>query len=288
MSFDELLDRIYFFDIEVFAHDNLIVFISNKTKERTYFHNGLPNDIQNFLDSINPILVAYNCKGYDKWILKCMLAGFTPEEIKEANDYIINGGEGWNLDAGKINLPPMWDLMDDIVPRKSLKEIEGHMCMDITETTVEFDRPNKWNKQEFEEVLYYCTADVKALIPLMEKRRDYYQAKYTICEMGNIDFEYGLGLTNANLTAVFLKAKRQEHDDKNNYQYPSNFELQKILPEAKEYFDSFIRGDIDIDEQNLPLTLDGMRGNVGAGGIHLALDNYIFESEDFNIGDYYE
>ena len=136
--------------------------------------------------------------------------------------------------------------------------------------------------------MYYCTADVEALIPLFEKLKDGYLAKYTICEMGNIPFDYGLSLTNANLTATFLHAERKEHNDKNDYQYPSNFELEKILPEVKEYFDSFIRGEIDIDDKNLPISIDGMRGNVGAGGLHLALDNYVFESEDFNVGDYYE
>ena len=38
MSFDELLDRVWYYDIEIFAHDSLIVFISHKTKERVYFH----------------------------------------------------------------------------------------------------------------------------------------------------------------------------------------------------------------------------------------------------------
>lgn len=288
MEFDTLLDRVWYYDIEIFAHDSLVVFISHKTKERIYFHNSPPNDIQNFIDLNNPILVGYNCNNYDKWILKCWLAGYTPEELKDVNDYIIGGGKGWEIDCGYIKLPIHWDLFNEINPRKSLKEIEGHMKLDITETTVPFDLPTKWNKEQFEEVLYYCTCDVEALIPLFEKMRDGYIAKYTICEMGNIPFDYGLSLTNANLTATFLKAERKEHNDKNDYQYPSNFELEKILPEVKEYFDSFIRGEIDIDDENLPITLDGMRGNVGAGGIHLALDNYIFESEDFNIGDYYE
>lgn len=288
MDFDSLLDRVWYYDIEIFAHDCLVVFISHKTRERVYFHNSLANDIQMFFDKYNPILIGYNCNNYDKWILKCWLAGYTPEELKEVNDYIIGGGKGWEIDCGRINLPIHWDLFNEINPRKSLKEIEGNLRLDITETTVPFDLPTKWTKEQFEEVLYYCTCDVEALIPLFEKMRDGYAAKYTICEMGDIPFDYGLSLTNANLTATFLHAERKEHNDKNDYQYPSNFELEKILPEVKEYFDSFIRGEIDIDDKNLPINLDGMRGNIGAGGIHLALDNYIFESDDFNVGDYYE
>ena len=288
MVFDELLDRVFYFDCEIFSHDCLFVFISHKTRERFVFHNSLPNELEDFLDMYNPILVGYNIKGYDKWILKCWLDGYTPEELKEANDFIIGGGNGWELDTNYIKLPICIYLMDDIVPIKSLKEIEGHMCMDITETTVPFDLPDKWNKQQYEEVLYYCTCDVEALIPLMEKRKDYYQAKYTICEMGDIDVEYGLSLTTANLTAIFVNAKREEHDDKNDYKYPSNFETEKILAKAKEYFDKFIRGEIDIDDGSLPIKIDDMTGNIGAGGIHLAINLYKYEREDFSVGDYYE
>ena len=55
MSFDELLDKVWYYDIEIFAHDSLIVFISHKTKERVYFHNAPAKDIQDFIDKITMI-----------------------------------------------------------------------------------------------------------------------------------------------------------------------------------------------------------------------------------------
>ena len=288
MTFDDLLDRLYGFDAEVFAHDSLFVFINYRTKERKVFHNCSGNDIQEWIDKTNPILMGYNCNNYDKHILRCWLAGMNPEELKQVNDHIIGGGNGWDIDVGYVEVPIMWDLFNEINPRKSLKECEGNLRLPITESEVPFDLPTKWTKEQYEDVVYYCTKDVEAVLILFDRMKDGYLAKYTICEMGDIELAYGLSLTNANLTAKFLKAKRKAHNDKNDYQYPSNFELDKILPEVKEYFDSFIRGEIDIDDKNLPITLDGMRGNVGSGGIHLALDNYIYVREDFKESDYYE
>ena len=288
MMFDGLLDRLWGFDAEIFAHDSLFVFINYRTKERKVFHNCSGNSIQEWIDKTNPILMGYNCNNYDKHILRCWLAGMNPEELKQVNDHIIGGGNGWDIDVGYVEVPIMWDLFNEINPRKSLKECEGNLRLPITESEVPFDLPTKWTKEQYEDVVYYCTKDVEAVLILFDRMKDGYLAKYTICEMGDIDPAYGLSLTNANLTAKFLKAKRKAHNDKNDYQYPSNFELDKILPEVKEYFDSFIRGEIDIDDKNLPITLDGMRGNVGSGGIHLALDNYIYVREDFKESDYYE
>ena len=289
MEFEQLLDRVFYCDSEVFAHDVLWVLISHKTKEKFIFHNATADEYQEFMNKYNPIFVAYNCKSYDKYIWKACLLGYSPEEIKEINDFIIEGNNAWQYPyVGYCNVGPWWDLMDDIVPRKSLKEIEGCLCENITETTVPFNLPSKWNKEQYEEVLYYCTCDVEILIKLFNMRKDYIMAKYTICKMGDIEPEYGMGYTNAKLTAVFLKAEKREYDDADTYEYPSNFELEKIPKEIKEYFDKFIDGKLDIHSEKLSLVIDEMRGNVQEGGIHFALDNYIFERNDFKASDYYE
>lgn len=289
MTFDDLLDRVFYCDSEVFAHDVLWVMISHKTREKFIFHNANSNDYQEFIAKYNPIFVAYNCKSYDKYIMKSCLLGYSPEETKKVNDFIIDGHNGWEYPfEGYCDVGIWWDLMDDIVPRKSLKEIEGCLCENITESSVPFDLPSKWTKEQYNNVLYYCTCDVEILIKLFEMRKEYFIAKHTICIMGDIDPQYGIGCTNAKLTAVFLNATAQEYTDQNVYNYPDNFELNEIIPEIKNYFDKFINGEIDIHKEKLSSTIDGMRGNCGEGGIHFALDNYIFEREDFKASDYYE
>ena len=269
MDFDSLLDRVWYYDIEVFAHDCLVVFISHKTRERVYFHNSLANDIQIFFDKYDPILIGYNCNNYDKWILKCWLAGYTPEELKEVNDYIIGGGKGWEIDCGRITLPINWDLFNEINPRKSLKEIEGNLRLDITETTVPFDLPTKWTKEQFEEVLYYCTCDVEALIPLFDKLKVGYKSKHIIAKFGNMDPAYALSQTNANLTAKLLGAERQEYEDNFIYTYPKCIDKNKIPKEALDYFDDLIEhNDLDYYVEPPLLELKDILFQIGIGGGH--------------------
>ena len=269
MDFDSLLDRVWYYDIEVFAHDCLIVFISHKTRERIYFHNSIANDIQNFFDINSPILIGYNCNNYDKWILKCWLAGYTPEELKQVNDYIIGGGKGWEIDCGRINLPIHWDLFNEINPRKSLKEIEGNLRLDITETTVPFDLPTKWTKEQFEEVLYYCTCDVEALIPLFEKLKVGYKSKYIIAKFGNIEPAYALSQTNANLTAILLGAERNDYNDNFSYIYPGCIDKNKIPKAALDYFDELIKhNDLEYYLEPPLLELRDILFQIGVGGGH--------------------
>ena len=39
-----------------------------------------------------PLLAGFNNKHYDQFILKAVLSGFTPEEIKAVNDFIMRAG----------------------------------------------------------------------------------------------------------------------------------------------------------------------------------------------------
>ena len=269
MDFEQLLDRLWGFDAEIFAHDSLFVFISYRSGERVVFHNCEPNKIQEFIDKYNPILIGYNCNHYDKWILKCWLAGYNPEELKDVNDYIIGGGNGWDIDCGYVEVPTMWDLFNEINPRKSLKEIEGNLRLDITETTVPFDLPTKWTDEQYEEVVFYCTADVNALFPLFDKLKNGYKSKYIIAKFGNIDPEYALSQTNANLTAILLGAERKEYDDNFIYTYPSCIDKSKIPQEALDYFDDVIaHNDLDYNPPAPELELKDILFQLGLGGGH--------------------
>ena len=75
---------------EVFTHDTLMVAINYKTNEEKIFHNSSSDDYFEFINKYNPILMGYNCKSYDKYILKACMLGYSPEEVKEINDFIID------------------------------------------------------------------------------------------------------------------------------------------------------------------------------------------------------
>ena len=269
MSFDELLDRIWGYDFEVTSHDWLLVLKKYRTKEKVVFHNSLPNDVQNFIDVENPILMGYNNNGYDKYILKAILLGYTNEEIKNVNDYIINGGQGWELNLQSIKIPTQIDLINCIIPRKSLKELEGNLFLDITESTVDFDIKSKWTKQEFDEMLYYCEHDVDALFPIFDMLMNRFKSKYIIAKLGKINPEYALSLTDANLTAVLLGAERQEHDDPFKYVYPEQVDKEKIPKDALDYFNDLIEhNDLDYKVEAPCLDLKTIDFQLGIGGCH--------------------
>ena len=168
MDFEQLLDRLWAFDAEVFAHDCLFVFINYRTREEKVFHNSSSDELVTWINKVNPILMGYNAKSYDKYILQAWMGGYSPEEIKEVNDYIIGGGNGWDLDLPYVKVPTIWDLMGCIKTIKSLKELEGNLRLDITETTIPFDLPTKWTEEQYKEVLYYCEHDVQALFPIFD------------------------------------------------------------------------------------------------------------------------
>lgn len=277
MSFDELLDRIWGYDFEVTSHDWLLVIINYRTRKRVVFHNSIPNDIQNFIDMENPILMGYNNNGYDKYILKAILFGYTPEEVKEVNDWIIGGNNGWEIDMGYMKLPTQIDLINCIVPRKSLKELEGNIFLNITESTVDFNIQTKWNKQEYDEMLYYCTADVNALFPIFDMLMTRFKSKYIIAKLGKIDFEYALSLTDANLTAVMLNAERQEHDDPFKYVYPEQVDKEKIPQVVLDYFDDLIEhNDLEYKVEAPCVDMGTMNFQLGVGGGHGFIKNGVY------------
>ena len=256
---------------EVFAHDTLMVAINYRSKVKMIFHNATADDYQNFIDTHHPILMGYNCRGYDKYILKACLLGYSPEEIKEINDFIIvDGHNPWEYQFdGYCELPPIWDLFDCIKTFKSLKEIEGNLRMNITETTVPFDLPTKWNEQQKKEVIYYCTADVEALFPLFERLINSYKSKFIICKIGNIPPAVGLGMTDANLTAKLLGAEKIEHDDPFGYTYPKQVQKEKIPQEALDYFDDLIaHNDLSYKREAPNLDLGTIEFQLGVGGCH--------------------
>ena len=269
MDFDSLLDRVWGYDFEVTAHDWLLVLKDYRNRKRIVFHNSIANDIQNFIDSHNPILLGYNNNGYDKYILKAILNGYTPEEIKDVNDYIIGGNNGWELDLGYTKIPTQIDLINCIIPRKSLKELEGNLRMNITETTIDFNIKTKWTEQEYEEMLYYCDHDVDALFPIFDMLMTRFKSKYVIAKFGNIDPEYALSLTDANLTAVLLGAEKQEHDDNFAYVYPEQVQKEKIPKEFLEYIDDLVaHNDLDYKPAAPALDMGSIMFQTGIGGGH--------------------
>lgn len=270
MEFDDLLKKVYFFDAEIFAHDSLFVFESYDGTDEKVFHNSPADELNQWLRMKDPILIGYNCNSYDKHILRGWLAGFTPEELKELNDYIIaEDGNGWDVEMDYVKIPVMWDLFNEITPKKSLKELEGNLRLDITETTIPFDLPTKWTEEQFQDVLYYCRHDVQALRPIFKMLLNKYKSKFIIAKLGGIEPMFALSQTDANLTAILLGATRQEHDDNFAYKYPDVVDKTKIPKHVLDYVDDLVaHNDLNYKVVAPQVVIDECVIQLGVGGLH--------------------
>lgn len=295
-------DRIWFFDTEVLPHDWL--FCAEHIKgERFECHNNNDQLIE-WLQTNHPILCGFNCKHYDQYIVKGILKGVEPEGIKKINDAIIvEGIQGWRIDLGWIKSPSYIDLMLDLPTRPSLKVIEGNLKMDIQESSVDFNTEYP-TEEEWSELVEYCWHDVEALIPLYEKRLWYLEAKETLAEMANIDVVKALNMTNAKLTALYLRATTIERDDEREYVYPTNIDRDYIPQEVFDFFDKLPDSDISLDilfgregvpdedgkivksrnpHRNLTIDIAGCPSIVAWGGLHGAIKNYREETTEDRI-----
>ncbi len=257
--------NVYIYDIEVFSDDWIVIFRRPESKQYTVIHND-NNHLREFLSQSDTIIGGFNNKYYDDWVLTTMLNGGSNVEVKKHNDFIINGGNGWEFPfiPGKKRAFKSFDLRDDIAdPGISLKAIEGNLKLPIVESSVPFDIDRKLTETELNEVIKYCKYDVDSTIKLYEARKeDYIDAKKLVAEMYNVPIADALGLTNAKLSAKVLEAKKTARTDERNYIIPDNIDTNYIPTVVLDFF-------LQIQDKSIPDTK--LFGN-GKGSKGLTLD----------------
>lgn len=265
------------YDTEVFAHDFLVVFKDRETGEYFVFHND-NEGVKDFI-SDDAVYCGFNSKSYDQYIIKAMCAGFTPEEVKVVNDYIIAGGQGWQcpmLDGIYFKFNNI-DIRDDTQQGLSLKAIEGHLGMSIEETEVDFNLDRPLTQEELELTIKYCKHDVDATEMLTGLRKNYLQSKINVGKLAGIDEIKAMSMTNAKLTAALLGASRSEHNDEREYQYPANLKRELIPQEVFDFFDKMKNPELtdkEVFSSKLEITIGECPVTIGYGGIHGAIPNY--------------
>ena len=278
--------RWFTYDTETFAHDFIAIFKDKETGEHFVFHNDNLG-VKAFI-SEDAIYCGFNTKHYDQYIIKAICAGFSPEEVKQVNDWIIGGGQGWEcpLLQGVFFRFNNVDIMDDVQRGLSLKAIEGHLGLSIEETEVDFNLDRPLTREELALTIKYCKHDVDATEKLCEIRKDYLSTKLNLGKRANIDSVTALSSTNAKLTAMMLGAVKQEWNDGRNYVYPPNLDLSVIPKEILEFFDTI--HDMSIPDDNLfktSLNIDigGMPCKYAWGGVHGSLSGYFEESTEDRV-----
>ena len=289
--------RWYTYDCEVFAHDWIVVFKNKENGRHAIFHNDNEGVREFIMD--NEIHCGFNTKGYDSAIIKAICAGFTPEEVKQVNDYIIAGGQSWQcpLLQGIYHRFNNVDIMDDMQMGLSLKAIEGHLGMSIEETEVDFSLDRPLTKDELDLTVKYCKHDVDATEKVTEIRRNYLNNKIYLGSLKNIEATKALAMTNAKLTAAYLDARKvKEYTDEREYKYPENLRREYIPQEVFDFFDRLYDKSIPDEElfkSKLNITVGECPVTLGFGGIHGAIPFYQEEEKDgrlirnYDVASYY-
>ena len=267
--------RWYTYDTEVFNHDFIVVFKDKETGTHYVFHNDNLG-VKEFI-SDEAIYCGFNTKHYDQFIIKAICAGFSPEEVKQVNDWIISGGQGWECPF----LQDIYfrfnnvDIMDDMQMGLSLKAIEGHLGMSIEETEVDFNLDRPLTKEELALTIKYCKHDVDATEKVTDIRKNYLNNKVYLGGLKSIEPTKALAMTNAKLTAAYLDARREiEFNDEREYKYPDNLRREYIPQEVFDFFNQLYDdgiSDDDLFKSKLNITVGGCPVTLGFGGIHGAI-----------------
>lgn len=271
---------VWFADCESFIHDTIWVFKSKRTGQYVEIVND--NDALDLFLYEHPDvwLCGFNFRGYDQYILKAGLLDWSSEQIKELSDAIVTESEqaAWELlgpEVWDVTVPPVIDLIHDIVPRKSLKEIEANIGMNIQETSVDFNIDRELTPEEIELTLGYCRHDVDATEALYYLRLDYIKTKKTLCTLADLDDAEMMKNTNARVVSEALHAKLTDPIEAFGLELFWDVVRSDIvdvsrLPECVVQFCRSIDTLSGMDEKIEPILFDlwGTPTVMGIGGIH--------------------
>ncbi len=268
------------YDWEVFSHDWLVVF-KEPSKEHTVIYNDVDKLRGFFNQHKNDIFVGFNNRHYDDYIMKAVLSDMNPKVV---NDWIITDEkQGWEF-PGLNNIYFLsLDLRNDIPGgvSLSLKEIESNLGMSIEESSVPFDIDRKLTKEEIEETEFYCKHDVDATEQLYYQRFDYIKSKLQIINAFKLPIKC-ISMTNAQLTAEVMGARKRKYYDENIYDMPECVDVkdQEVL--------SFFANPQDAT-RSLDKEICGIPHTIAYGGLHGAIENSHFKGNLFNfdVSSYY-
>lgn len=275
------------YDIEIYAHDFIVIFKNKLTGERFAFHND-NEGVRDFIVDTS-IHCGFNTKGYDQYLIKAICEGFSPEELKKVNDWLIEtDGQGWECPylRGVFYRFNNVDIRDDVQKGLSLKAIEGHLGMSIEECSVPFDIDRPLTHEELQEVIKYCIHDVDAAEQLTDVRFDYLKTKRNLGNRASVDELKALSATNAKLTAMMLKAVRKEWNDGRDYVYPENLDKSVIPKPVLDFFDTIHDKSIPDEvlfKTYLDIEIGGMLCRFAWGGVHGSLTCYHEEATEKRV-----
>lgn len=243
--------------------------------------------------------VGYNSNAYDDYLIDMIIktqGDCTPEELRELSDAVIDHANG--LRKSFLS----YDVFDPIeVGMRSLKMYCGSIGDTTYDSPYSFMEDRFYNAEEIKSICVYCEEDVRYTAQIFKREKDFFDASYARIAIME-DAGYDVDSRDANrfaccraasfARAVFerLSPNRDAADDMRtsikfvrDYAKSPFVEVQrafnfykKIVDDADEttpdnvFYKAFVTPSF-VDFQ------EGLTLQLGFGGIHGALDGYLFD-----------
>lgn len=274
----------WIYDFEVFKYDWLVSFKNFWSGKIVTFHNNR-DGLLNFLKE-NPemILIGYNNAHYDDWILFGVIHDVDPYRL---STYIIeDGGSPYLFPPfrGKKKTIISYDMirdmsLDGII---SLKQVEGYLGKSIYESKIPFDIDRPLTEEELKETLNYNLYDIETTYELVKRFGDRMDAHIALIETYDMK-PWDLSLTGARKGAEIFKAKAIEKYDTFKYN-PTPF-IEKELGNTSllQYFKDAVFSTNKANAMRWIEVIQDQECIFGVGGLHMAIDNYRYEGEIWNL-----
>lgn len=225
----------------------------------------------------NAVWCFYNAS-YDRYIVKYALLGASTHELKQLNDYIIEGknnGYDFPVLKGHYRSYPMC-VYDAKTTTNGLKTLEAYLGLNIHETSVPFNLDRPLTPKEKREVIDYCKDDVAATLQVLKLERNKFKAHWLLLKEFNLPREH-MSKTMGRLAAIIVGAAKDrrwvgEWDVKfpehvlqlGNFSFVADwFKYQISQGQAGEQ----VSTSLDVDIYGLPTSF-------AWGGAHGALKRY--------------
>lgn len=217
---------IAFFDIEVFPNLFLVNYkLQGEDKPVMRLINPGPADMEMLFQYR---LIGFNNRRYDNHMIYGCFLGYSPEQLFELSNDMINNKRGFFKEAYNISYT---DVFDFCSKKQSLKKWEIELGIHHHELGLPWDQPvpkDMWNT-----VAEYCDSDVKATEAVFNARHDDFLAREILADITGMSVN---DTTNSLTTRLIFGTNR---NPQLNYTDLATGEQTNPVPGQKEYLNAF-------------------------------------------------
>lgn len=188
-----------FFDVEIFPNLFLVCWkYEGDDKPVVNMFNPKPSDIEKLLRFR---LIGFNNRKYDNHMLYGALLGYTPEQLFELSNMIINEKKGFFGEAYNISYT---DVYDFAAKKMSLKKWEIELGLHHQELGLAWDKPV--GKELWEKVAEYCQNDVTATEAVFHHLKGDFTARKILADLADMTVN---DTTNSLTTRIIFGKERK-------------------------------------------------------------------------------